>query len=94
MGNAELRRFQTLNSQIGNEEEQEYLIRFFVFFLSLTALCELGWALVKNLEPQKDAPVYGAFGSNLIVFGRANGEAAIDLQWICVIFEYLAVFAL
>ena len=32
-------------------------------------------------KPQKDAPVYGAFGSTLFVFGRANGEAAIDLQW-------------
>jgi hypothetical protein len=53
----------------------------------LTALCELGWAFVKNVEPQKDASVYGAFGSTLLVFGRANGEAAIDFQWIWVIFE-------
>ena len=44
------------------------------------------------MEPQKDAPVYGAFGSALFVFGRANGKAAIDLQR--VIFENLAVFAL
>jgi hypothetical protein len=53
----------------------------------LTALCDLGWTLVKNVEPQKDAPVYGAFGSTLFVFGRANGEAAIDFQWIWGIFE-------
>ena len=32
--------------------------------------------LGQNVEPQKDSPVYGAFGSALFVFGRANGEAA------------------
>ena len=36
--------------------------------------------LDKNVEPQKDAPVYGAFGSAFLVFGRANGEAAIDYR--------------
>jgi hypothetical protein len=46
--------------------------------MSLTVLCELGWELVKNLIPPEDAPSYGAFGSTFFVFGRANGEAAID----------------
>ena len=46
------------------------------------------------MEPQKDPSIYGAFGSTLFVFGRANGETAIDFQWIWVIFENLAVLAL